>query len=94
MSMLTVPEGGLQLESSAKSSNFLPLQAFGLTLDDNAIEDMIKCVQNGDQIELSLGNNPVSGFSSISFLVELSRRLPWPVPAAWLSTTRRFCVSN
>lgn len=58
--MLAIPENGLQLESSAKSSNFLPLQAFGLSLDDSVIEDMIKCVQNGDQIELALGNNPVS----------------------------------
>lgn len=58
--MLAIPDSGLQLESSAKSSNFLPLQAFGISLDDNVIEDMIKCVRDGDQIELSLGNNPVS----------------------------------
>ena len=64
MPSLTIPEGGLQLESSPKSSNFLPLQAFGLTLSDNVIEDMIKCVQDGDQIELSLGSNPVSWPSS------------------------------
>ncbi|RYP62654.1 hypothetical protein DL769_007216 [Monosporascus sp. CRB-8-3] len=64
MSVLTVPNNGLQLESSAKSSNFLPLQAFGITLSDNDIEDMIKCVQNGDQIELSLGSNPSFHYGS------------------------------
>ncbi|RYP61644.1 hypothetical protein DL770_009752 [Monosporascus sp. CRB-9-2] len=64
MSVLAVPNTGLQLESSAKSSNFLPLQAFGITLNDNVIEDMIKCVQNGDQIELSLGNNPSFHYGS------------------------------
>ncbi|RYO97234.1 hypothetical protein DL765_011282 [Monosporascus sp. GIB2] len=64
MSVLTIPNNGLQLESSAKSSNFLPLQAFGITLDDNVIEDMIKRVQNGDQIELSLGNDPSFHYGS------------------------------
>ena len=60
MPTLTIPDNGLHLESSPKSRDSLPLQAFGLTLSDNVIEDMIKCVQNGDQIELSLGTNPVS----------------------------------
>ncbi|RYP66570.1 hypothetical protein DL771_007723 [Monosporascus sp. 5C6A] len=64
MSVLTVPNNGLQLESSAKSSNFLPLQAFGITLNDSVIEDMIKSVQNGYQIELSLGNNPSFHYGS------------------------------
>ncbi|KAK7748329.1 hypothetical protein SLS62_008697 [Diatrype stigma] len=64
MSMLAVPDSGLQLESSAKSSNFLPLQAFGISLDDDVIEDMIKCVRGGDQIELSLGNNPSFHYGS------------------------------
>ncbi|KAI0126461.1 hypothetical protein BJ170DRAFT_406876 [Xylariales sp. AK1849] len=57
MSILSVPDTGLQLESS-DSSDFLPMQAFGITLNDNVIEDMIKCVQNGQKIELFLGNNP------------------------------------
>lgn len=55
MSLLSVPDMGLQLESSP---NFLPMQAFGITLDDGVIEDMIRCVQNGQKIELAVGKNP------------------------------------
>lgn len=60
MNSLKVPEGGLQLEGSAGKDASLPSQAFALTLSDVVIEDMIKCVQNGDGIQLSLGANPVS----------------------------------
>lgn len=56
--MLALPDGGLHLESSYSSD--LPLQAFGITLNDSVIEDMIKCFQNGERIELHLGNSPVS----------------------------------
>lgn len=59
MSVLAVPDGGLHLESS-ETSEFLPMQAFGITLNDSVIEDMINCVQSGKQIQLLLGNNPVS----------------------------------
>ena len=38
----------------------LPAQAFAISLSDSAIEDMIKRVQNGEGIQLSLGENPVS----------------------------------
>ncbi|CAJ2499991.1 Uu.00g028440.m01.CDS01 [Anthostomella pinea] len=58
MSVLPVPDAGLQLDSSANSRDFLPMQAFGLTLNDGAIEDMIKCVQRGQEVELTLGSNP------------------------------------
>ncbi|KAI2468726.1 hypothetical protein F4781DRAFT_397171 [Annulohypoxylon bovei var. microspora] len=58
MSALAVPDTGLLLESSANSSDYLPLQAFGITLNDSVIEDMIKCVQGGQEIELTLGNTP------------------------------------
>lgn len=58
--VLRIPETGLQLESSGKAADTLPLQAFAITLSDNVIEDLIQCVQNGDDIRLSLGNVPVS----------------------------------
>ncbi|KAM0808121.1 hypothetical protein AB5N19_08463 [Seiridium cardinale] len=57
MPVLAVPDGGLLLDG-LDTSEFLPMQAFGITLNDNVIEDMINCVQNGKQIELFLGNNP------------------------------------
>ncbi|KAF9773059.1 hypothetical protein IL306_009173 [Fusarium sp. DS 682] len=60
MNSLKVPESGLQLEGSTGKDASLPSQAFALTLSDIVIEDMIKCVQNGDGIQLSLGANPVS----------------------------------
>lgn len=60
MASLRVPDTGLQLESSAGASPGIPAQAFALTLSDNVIEDMIKCVQNGEDIQLSLGSSPVS----------------------------------
>ncbi|ETS74785.1 hypothetical protein PFICI_13269 [Pestalotiopsis fici W106-1] len=57
MSPMTIPDGGLHLESS-ESSDSLPMQAFGVTLNDSLIEDLINCVQKGTQIELFLGSNP------------------------------------
>ncbi|XDG08732.1 hypothetical protein ABKA04_008347 [Annulohypoxylon sp. FPYF3050] len=58
MSALTIPDTGLLLESSANPSDNIPLQAFGITLSDSIIEDMIKCVQGGQEIELTLGSTP------------------------------------
>ncbi|KAI1091842.1 hypothetical protein F5B19DRAFT_457146 [Rostrohypoxylon terebratum] len=58
MSALTIPDTGLLLESSANPNDNLPLQAFGITLNDSIIEDMIKCVQGGQEIELTLGSTP------------------------------------
>ncbi|KAI1375435.1 hypothetical protein F4677DRAFT_422810 [Hypoxylon crocopeplum] len=64
MSALALPETGLLLESSASSSDHLPLQAFGITLNNSVIEDMIKCVQGGQEIELTLGSSPCFLFGS------------------------------
>ena len=61
MPSLKVPDSGLLLEGpGSKPSPSLPTQAFAITLSDNVIEDMIKCVQSGEDIELSLGSSPVS----------------------------------
>ncbi|KAI1435560.1 hypothetical protein GGR50DRAFT_656371 [Xylaria sp. CBS 124048] len=64
MATLTVPDTGLQLESPPGSRDFLPMQAFGITLDDGMIEDMIRCVQSGQEVELTLGNNPLFHYGS------------------------------
>lgn len=60
MNSLKVPEAGWQLEGPPSNSSEVPQQAFALTLSDNVIEDMIKCVQNGDGLNLTLGSTPVS----------------------------------
>lgn len=60
MNSLKVPDSGLRLESSPDYDSSLPRQAFAITLNDNVIEDMIKCVQGGGDIQLALGPNPVS----------------------------------
>lgn len=62
--VLSIPDSGLQLESSAKAAAALPLQAFALTLSDSVIEDMINCVQNGQDIQLSLGGSPTLLYGS------------------------------
>ncbi|KAH8679791.1 hypothetical protein BGZ60DRAFT_369363 [Tricladium varicosporioides] len=60
MPSLIIPESGLSLrgsqESSSKHGSMIP-EVFGLTLTDNVIEEMIKCVQNGKPIQLSLGEH-------------------------------------
>ncbi|KAK3336944.1 hypothetical protein B0T19DRAFT_396632 [Cercophora scortea] len=61
--MLKMPDNGLILESSAKAMAGLPTLAFGITLSDRDIEDMIACVQNGQDIQLSLGGNPTLCFN-------------------------------
>lgn len=63
--VLRIPEAGLHLESSDKLAETLPLQAFAFTLSDNVIEDLISCVQNGEDVKLSLGNVPVSVFPAV-----------------------------
>ncbi|KAI2625985.1 hypothetical protein GGS26DRAFT_562855 [Hypomontagnella submonticulosa] len=72
MSTLAIPETGLLLESPANSADHLPLQAFGITLSDSIIEDMIKCVQGGQEIELTLGNSPSFLFGSQEEKVQTS----------------------
>jgi hypothetical protein len=63
MPSLVIPESGLSLGSSkttsSKPGSAVP-SVFGLTLTDGVIEEMIKCVQNGKDIQLSLGDHPVS----------------------------------
>ncbi|KAF5024812.1 hypothetical protein F66182_3113 [Fusarium sp. NRRL 66182] len=69
MNSLKVPESGLQLEGSTGQDASLPSQAFALTLSDVVIEDMIKCVQNGDGIQLSLGAQPTFLYGSKSHAI-------------------------
>ncbi|KAE8451383.1 hypothetical protein EG329_004012 [Mollisiaceae sp. DMI_Dod_QoI] len=61
MPSLVVPESGFTLGSSpgssSKAGSAVP-DVFGLTLTDGMIEEMIKCVQNGKPIQLSLGEHP------------------------------------
>jgi RNA polymerase II elongation factor ELL len=75
--VLRIPDAGLSLESSPKSRAALPAQAFAITLSDNVIEDMIECVRNGQDIQLSLGDIPVSflGFLLCVVLADPSRLL-------------------
>ncbi|KAE9368672.1 hypothetical protein N431DRAFT_547608 [Stipitochalara longipes BDJ] len=61
MPSLVIPPPGLSLGSfpvpPSKPSSAFP-DVFGLTLTDVVIEEMIKCVQNGKPIQLSLGEHP------------------------------------
>lgn len=59
--VLQIPENlQLLLGSSADSMAELPQQAFALTLSDDVLEDMIESVRSGQEIQLSLGDTPVS----------------------------------
>ncbi|KAF4630807.1 hypothetical protein G7Y89_g7327 [Cudoniella acicularis] len=65
MPSLVIPESGVSLRSSHETSakhGAAPPEVLGLTLTDNVIEEMIKCVQNGKPIQLSLGEH-----SSLSY---------------------------
>ncbi|KAI0151615.1 hypothetical protein GGR57DRAFT_177336 [Xylariaceae sp. FL1272] len=64
MSFLEIPDAGLQLDSPPSSRNYLPMQAFGITLNDNMIEEMIRSVQKGNEIELILGSSPSFQYGS------------------------------
>ncbi|WQF87195.1 Putative winged helix DNA-binding domain superfamily [Colletotrichum destructivum] len=66
MPSLKVPETGLILESSAASGNPVPPQAFTINLSDNVLEDMIKCVQSGEDLQLALGSSPMLLYGSSS----------------------------
>lgn len=57
--MMLIAPNGLLVESTEATAGH-PTQAFALTLSGNVIEDMIACVQNGGDIQLSLGSTPVS----------------------------------
>ncbi|KAK4465521.1 hypothetical protein QBC42DRAFT_168803 [Cladorrhinum samala] len=56
--VLNIADGGLALDSSAKAMAGLPMQAFGITLSDDQLEELIAIAQNGGSIELSLGSDP------------------------------------
>lgn len=64
MAALRVTDAGLQLESSPRSGETLPMQAFGIVLNDSMIEDMIRSVQGGQDIELTLGSSPSFHYGS------------------------------
>jgi hypothetical protein len=76
MPILVVPNTGLQLDSSASPRDPLPMQAFGITLNDSMIEDMIKCVQSGHSVELTLGSTPVSLVPVLSQVLDLPIHYP------------------
>lgn len=60
MNSLKIPDNGLTLKGSAGDVGPLPPQAFAISLNDSVIEGMIKCVQDGGDIQLALGAKPVS----------------------------------
>lgn len=62
MAPLRVPGDGLLLSGSPGESESFPSQAFAITLSDDVIGDLVRCAQNGGDIELSLGSSPVSLF--------------------------------
>ncbi|KAH9220466.1 hypothetical protein DL95DRAFT_403730 [Leptodontidium sp. 2 PMI_412] len=67
MPSLVIPESGLSLQSSqgaASKAGSGPPDVFGLTLTDAVIEEMIKCVQNGKGLQLSLGEHPSLSYGS------------------------------
>ncbi|KAI8258651.1 hypothetical protein K4K58_003194 [Colletotrichum sp. SAR11_239] len=64
MPSIRVPDTGLILESSAASGNPVPPQAFTINLSDNVLEDLIKCVQSGEDLQLSLGSSPTLLYGS------------------------------
>lgn len=73
MAALRIPDAGLLLESFPGSRDSLPMQAFGIILNDSMIEDMIRSVRGGQDVELTLGNTPVS----LTFLgIFYSRLIP------------------
>lgn len=66
MNSLKIPDNGVMLKGSAgKDTAPLPPQAFAISLSDDVINGMIRCVQNGQDLQLALGANPVSTILSI-----------------------------
>ena len=59
MATFQLPETVL-LDCHPMTMGRLPQQAFALSLSNRMIEDMVKCVKNGQDIHLSTGDNPVS----------------------------------
>ena len=72
MPSLVIPESGLSLGSSQMPPSKLGPAGpavLGLTLTDGVIEEMIKCVQNQKDIQLCLGDRPVS----VQFILDVSK---------------------
>ena len=71
MASLTLPEAGILLESPQMDASKLRAapRAIGLTLTDEMIEDMIRCVQNNKPIQLCLGEAPVSNYLRLLWLM-------------------------
>lgn len=67
MNSLKIPESGVLLRSApGEDSDPLPQQAFTISLSDNVIEGMIRCVQDGGDLQLALGSNPVGAIAAPS----------------------------
>jgi hypothetical protein len=64
------------------------MQAFGITLNDNVIEDLINCVQNGKEIELFLGNNPVSATLVVFLFWSLITPCQWAL--GWMASREQY----
>ncbi|CCU82767.1 hypothetical protein BGHDH14_bgh03053 [Blumeria hordei DH14] len=58
MSSLSVPDTGMTIKPPSAQTSTSLRPAIGLTLPDGIIEAMIKCVQAGNPIQLSLSENP------------------------------------
>lgn len=69
MPPLRVPGDGLLLSGSPGENQSFPSQAFAITLGDDVIGDLVRCAQNGGDIELSLGSSPVSFYPSATRLL-------------------------
>ncbi len=68
--VLAVPENmQLLLGGSAETMAELPQQAFALNLSDDVLEGMIESVRSGQEIQLSLGDTPVSVVSIVAMLL-------------------------
>ncbi|KAF4125148.1 hypothetical protein GMORB2_3987 [Geosmithia morbida] len=67
MNAIKIPESGVLLKGApGEDSDPLPQQAFAFSLSDNVIEDMIKCVQDGGDLQLALGSKPTLRYDSKS----------------------------
>lgn len=62
MMALEIPEAGLRLQrpSSLAANTTAHPPAFALNLNNAVIEEMIECFKKGKEIQLCLGDNPVS----------------------------------
>lgn len=77
MNSLKVPDSGLRLQASGGDGLPVPPQAFFLSLEDNAIESMIKAVQSGQELSLKLGNEPALKYGSTAHIITPSDSLPY-----------------